>query len=103
MLFVILWIMLSINYDGMLNDLKVDESDQARSNLVQKVRKKSEADDETLHDRLLVGRSDVGQQVIEGWKETHKFDDSAFRSAHSSNNSEFGRLRVRIKEVKKIG
>ena len=68
MLFVILWIMLSINYDGMLNDLKVDESDQARSNLVQKVRKKSEADDETLHDRLLVGRSDLGQQVIEGWK-----------------------------------
>ena len=94
---------IEVNYDGTLDDLKIDKNDTARKILVQKVNKQIENDDKEpesdgevrhiLVYRVFVKKCGIARKVIESWKERYKFDDLAFRSAV------YGKVNVRILEV----
>ena len=88
------------NYQGTLNDLKVDEHDPSRYILVQKLKEAHvEVNDEKrlkLIYRVLVNDDEVAKTLIESWKDPYKFDDLAFRRAV------YDKIQIRIQEVQKI-
>ena len=90
---------MKFNFDGTLDDLKVEKTDGCRNILVQKLERKLENNDEerqSLMYRVVVKNCKVAEDIIESWKERHKFDDLGFR------NYVYGVVNVRIKEVQKL-
>ena len=90
---------IEVNFDGTLDELKVEKNDSCRNILVQKLEKKLENNDEerqSLMYRVVVKNCKVAEDILESWKERHKFDDLGFR------NYVYGVVNVRIKEVQKL-
>ena len=90
---------IEVNFDGTLDELKVEETDTCRNILVQKLERKIENNDEerqSLMYRVVVKNCKVAEDVIESWKERHKFDDLGFR------NYVYGVVNVKIQEVQKM-
>ena len=91
---------IEVNYDGTLNDLKIDEHDRSRYILIQKLREEPcDINDEkrvkSIY-RVLVNDNEVSKSIVESWKDPYKFDDLAFRSAV------YDKIQIRIQEVQKI-
>ena len=89
---------IEVNYDGTLNDLKIDEHDRSRYILIQKLREEPcDINDEkrvkSIY-RVLVNDNEVSKSIVESWKDPYKFDDLAFRSAVYD--------KIQIQEVQKI-
>jgi hypothetical protein len=94
---------IEVNYDGTLDDLKIDKNNTARKILVQKVNKEIENDDKELEAdgevrhvlvyRVFVKNCEISRKVIESWKDRYEFEDLAFRSAV------YGKINVTILEV----
>jgi hypothetical protein len=90
---------IEVNYDGTMDDLKIEKNDPARFILVQKEIEADRIDDRNINlvaYRVIVRDKEVAKTIIEGWREPHKFDDLAFRKAV------YGKIRVRIREVQKL-
>jgi hypothetical protein len=90
---------IEVNFDGILDDLKIDKHDPSRQIIVQKVKEEPiENDNEHVHliYRVQVKNTEVARSLIESWKDAHKFDDLAF------GNSVYDQVQVKIKEVQKI-
>ena len=91
---------IEVNYDGTLNDLKIDEHDRSRYILVQKLREEPcDINDEKrvkLIYRVLVNDNEVSKSIVESWKDPYQFDDLAFRSAV------YDKIHIRIQGVQKI-
>ena len=91
---------IEVNFDGALDNLKVEKCDQSRDILVQKLEKEELKDEEAWNIvtyRVKVRSTEVAKNVIESWKDRFKFDDLAF------GNSVYGVVRVRVFEVHKVG
>ena len=88
------------NYNGTLNDQKIDVNDPSRYILVQKIKEEpfeNENEKRTLLSyRVFVNNNVVSKTLIESWKLQRNFDDLAFR------NAVYDKIQVRIHEVKKI-
>ena len=90
---------IEVNFDGTLDELKVDKTDSCRTILVQKLERKLENNDEerqSLIYRVVVKNCKVAGDILESWKERHKFDDLGFR------NYVYGVVNVKIQEVQKL-
>ena len=90
---------IEVNFDGILNDMKIEENDTCCYILVQKLEKELQNDNEakkTLVYRVFVRNCKAAQEVVESWKIRYNFDDLAFRSAV------YGVVNVRILEVKNL-
>ena len=91
---------IEVNFDGILDDLKIDKHDPSRQIHVQKVIEEPIDDDKKhvvhLIYRVQVKNTEVARTLIESWKDAHKFDDLAF------GNSVYDEIQVKIREVKKI-
>ena len=88
------------NYQGTLNDLKIDEHDVSRFMRIQQLKEEPfEKDDEkrlNILYKVIVKNVEVAKSVIEGWKNPYKFDDLAFRHAV------YDKVQARVQEVQKI-
>ena len=93
------------NYQGTLNDLKIDEQDVSRCILIQKLEEEPfEKDDEDENEKrrirfvykVIVKDNEVAKPLIESWKFRNKFDDLAFRHAV------YDKVQIRIQKVQKI-
>ena len=90
---------IEVNFDGALDNLKVEENDKSRYFDVHKKESKEltdEKDRNLFTYRLVVRDLDQAKRVVESWKNKSQFDDLAFK------NAEYGRVRVRILEVNKV-
>ena len=98
---------IEVNFDGILDDMKVEENDSySRYSLVQKVKRveeipdgEVEPDDEDRHMlmyRVVIRNIEASQKVVESWKNRYEFDDLAF------GNAVHGVVNVRILEVVKL-
>ena len=85
---------IEVNFDGTLDNMKVDKEDAIRYIHVQKIREQPE--NELPVYRIVIKNDDVAKDIIEGWKEVHKFDDYAF------HRSDLKKVRVRVNNVKKL-
>ena len=63
---------IGVNFDGTLDDMKVDKEDTMRKILVQKMR---ERQNELPVYIVLVKNDDIAKEIIESRREVHKFDD----------------------------
>jgi hypothetical protein len=93
------------NYQGTLNDLKIDEQDLSRLILIQKLEEEPfEKDDEDENEtrrirfvyKVIVNNNEVAKTLIESWKFRNKFDDLAFR------HTVYDKVQIRIQKVQKI-
>ena len=96
---------IEVNFDGALNDLNIEENDDARYILVQKIdkhEKVEKVDDQekernyVLNYKVFIRNCEAAKSVVLSWKNKYKFDDLAFRSAV------YGIVRVRILEVQEV-
>ena len=91
---------IEVNFDGIMDDLKIDKHDPSRQIHVQKVKEEPIDDDNNrvvhLIYRVQVKNTEVARSLIESWKDAHKFDDLAF------GNAVYDEVQVKIREVKKI-
>ena len=91
-----------VNFDGILDDHKIEKKDPLRNiqeqNVDERIVSSNIENEESKYEvyRVVVKQNDTVEQIIEGWKETHKFDDYAFRRSDKKN------VRVRIRKVKKL-
>ena len=88
------------NYQGTLNDLKIDEQDLSRFILIQKLEEELfEKDDEKrirFVYKVIVKDNEVAKTLIESWNYRNKFDDLALRHVV------YDKVQVRIQKVQKI-
>ena len=93
------------NYQGTLNDLKIDQQHLARFILIHKLEEEpfeKDVEDENEKRRIrfvykvIVKDNEVAKTLIESWKFRNKFDDLAFRHAV------YDKVQIRIQKVKKI-
>ena len=91
---------IEVNFDGTLDDLKIDKHDPSREIHVQRIKKEPIEDDNkpVAHFvyRVKVKNTEVARTLIESWKHSHKFDDLAF------GNAVYDKVQVKIREVQKI-
>ena len=91
---------IEVNFDGTLDDLKIDKHDPSREIHVQRIKKEPIEDDNKpvahLVYRVKVKNTEVARTLIESWKHSHKFDDLAF------GNAVYDKVQVKIREVQKI-
>ena len=90
-----------VNFDGALDNLKVEKDDPSRDIVVQKVQENKATEMLELERKLLIYRVSINDNrtskaVIESWKESHMFDDLAFRGAVRD------KINLRIRDVQKI-
>ena len=75
---------IEVNFDGILNDMKVNKDDVCRYIHVQKDldakedNQKCEDDRKLLSYRVLIKDYENSKAVVESWKKRHNFDDLAF-------------------------
>ena len=84
---------IEVNFDGTLDDMKVDKEDTMRKILVQKMR---ERQNELPVYIVLVKNDDTAKEIIESWREVHKFDDYAF------HRTDLKKIRIRVNQVKNL-
>ena len=92
---------IKVNFDATLDDIKVGKYHPARDILVQRVRNSQtseilESDRELLIYRVIINDNKNAKAILESWKESHKFDDLAFRGAVRD------KFNIRIKNIKRI-
>ena len=63
---------IEVNFDGTLNDKRVEKNDASRDILVQKIEEKT--NDDLLKYSVVINNNETAKDVIESWRETHKFD-----------------------------
>ena len=90
-----------LKIDGALDNLKVEKDDPARDIVVQKVQENKATEMLEFERKLLVYRVSINDNktskaVIESWKESHMFDDLAFRGAVRD------KINLRIRDIQKI-
>ena len=90
-----------VNFDGALDNLKVEKDDPARDIVVQKVQENKATEMLEFERKLLVYKVSINENksskaVIESWKESHMFDDLAFRGAVRD------KINLRIRDIQKI-
>ena len=92
---------IEVNFDGALDNLKVDQVDPARYICVQeekdiKTTEKLENNRELLVYRSTIEDDDNAKGVIESWREIHMFNDMAFRGAVCD------KMNIRIRDIQKM-
>ena len=87
---------IEVNFDGGLDDLKVEEKDSSRYILVRKKKESNYDEGNLLNYKVIVRDVEMAQKVIENWKQPHMFDDLAF------GNAVYGIVIVKIREVQKL-
>jgi hypothetical protein len=93
---------IEVNFDGILNDMKVNKDDVCRYIHVQKDldpkedNQKCEDDRKLLSYRVLIKDSENSKAVVESWKKRHNFDDLAFHRAV------YDKINIRITEVQRL-
>ena len=92
---------IEVNFDGTLDDMKVDKCDGSRYIVVQKENKrekveKLEHDRNVLLYKVVIKNCESSRSVIESWTDRYKFDDLAFNGAVRD------KINVRIREVQKL-
>ena len=88
-----------INFDGTLDDMKVDKCDSSRYIVVQKENatvEKLEHDRNVLLYKVVIKNCERSRSVIESWTDRYKFDDLAFNGAVQD------KINVTIREVQKL-
>ena len=97
---------IEVNFDGTIDDLKIDKTNICREILVSKLESEIKIEDEGAimwRYRVTIKNCDVAQNILESWKERYKFDDLAFRNAvYGTGMKNIGRVNVRIAEVTKL-
>ena len=86
---------IEVNFDGILNDMKVSEDDVCRFLHIQKniEKQKCEEDSKLLTYKVFIKDDENAKAVVDSWKEIHNFDDLAFHRAVRD------KINVRIREV----
>ena len=89
---------IEVNFDGCLNDRKIDVEDQVRTIYVHKdiQQDTTTGDMRTCLYKVFVKNHTIALDVIESWKTAGNFDDLAFDNAVS------GKKQVKIREIRKI-
>ena len=90
---------IEVNFDGTLDDRKVEKNDSIRNICVQKSLEKQASDKENRNLQtytVVIKKGDITENIIEGWKKIHNFDDFAFRGSDCKN------IRIRIREVQNL-
>ena len=84
---------IEVNFDGALDDLKVEKQDPARYIHVQKKKESKDDEGNLLNYRVSVKDVEMAHKVLKNWKQPLMFDDLAFGKAV------YGIVRVRSRDV----
>ena len=90
-----------MNFDATLDDLKMKKDDEARYIPVWKEQDMEtvvtdETERKVLIYKVRIMNNEESKSIVESWKESHKFDDLAFRGAIRNKKN------VKIREIKML-